>query len=214
MPKQTLVQLLAACTASNESEDWREFDRRVRRRLAAGVNRASRRSGLGARPEWVEEMIQEIYYRLLDRDCRNLRSCRGTRDGEVGSYLARVAESITIDCLRAAAAEKRGGDLIVDIAPGDERSPVDLVRDRAPSPEDRILTRERRHALARHCRQVVRPQLARRDLEIFYLAMFEGLDSKEICARLGRGLTPTGVDSVVHRMRKRLRARGFHIPRR
>ena len=214
MSKQSLVQLLAACAADNDSNHWREFDRRIRRRLAAGVNRASRRSGVGANPDWVEEMIQEVYCRLLDRDCRILRSCRGSIDGEVASYLTRVAESITIDRMRADAAAKRGRDLIVDLPADDDRPTAELVRDRSPSPEDRILTRERRRVLARHCREVVRPRLARRDLTIFYLALFEGVGSREICQRLGQGLTPTGVDSVVHRIRRRLEKRGFSIPRR
>jgi len=53
-----------------------------------------------------------------------------------------------------------------------------------------------------------------RDLNVLYLAFFEGHSSREICRRLGGGLTPSCVDSMVHRLKHRLAAFGLQLPKR
>jgi len=54
----------------------------------------------------------------------------------------------------------------------------------------------------------------RRDLSVLFLAYCRGLSSREIARRLGGGLTAARVDSLIHRVRRRLARGGIEIPRR
>ena len=82
------------------------------------------------------------------------------------------------------------------------------------SPEERVLRRERQRIFLKRCRASLGPRSPERDLRVLYLAFLEGLSSREISRRMGRGTTPSCVDSLVHRVRKRLARGGLSIPHR
>ena len=58
------------------------------------------------------------------------------------------------------------------------------------------------------------PVTTRRDLQILYLAFFEGLSSRQVAAVVGRGLNSNSVDSVIYRVKRRLARAGVRLPRR
>jgi len=208
------VELLRLCAAGSDSGAWEEFVRRFGFRLEAGVRRALRRVGARLRRDELEDYLQEVYCRLLEQEARSLRLCRGGEEGSVGAYLGRVAETVVIDRIRASAAQKRGRDRLVHTPPDAECDPMQRVEDSGPSPEERLLARERRLLFLIGCRRAAGPRHPHRDFHVLRLAFLEGLSSREICRRMGKGLTPASVDSVVHRARRRLERDGLSIPRR
>jgi RNA polymerase sigma factor (sigma-70 family) len=161
-----------------------------------------------------QDLLQEVYFRLLEKQGQRLRRCRAQGQQAVGAYLSRIAESVVIDHLRAEAATKRGRGRVVSDAGDGELGPFERAPDRGPSPEERVLLREKRRLFARHCRDAVGPRHATRDLRVLYLAFFEGWTSGEISGRLGGGLTPSSVDSLLHRLKRRLARAGLQVPRR
>jgi DNA-directed RNA polymerase specialized sigma24 family protein len=191
-------ELLNRCALAGEAEDWEEFVERYRHRLTAGIRRALRRAGAMAAREEQEDLLQNVYCRLLEESGRTLRRCRGGGDRAVGAYLARIAESVTIDHLRAVGAAKRGRHRMVHF-----RSDPWL-----------LLRRERWQVFLGRCRAAVGTRSPRRDLTVLHLALFEGLSSREISERLGGGLRPTSVDSLIFRLRQRLSRAGVALPRR
>jgi RNA polymerase sigma factor (sigma-70 family) len=207
-------ELVHRCGVSNDDELWQEFVDRFGGRLMLGVVRAMRRYGARLSRDDREDLVQDVYCRLLQKRSRGLRSCRGKGEQQVAAYLARVAESVVVDKLRADAAAKRGRTLLIErIGERDaERSLRVAIADH--SPEERLLAQERRRRFLVHCRAAVGRRKRERNLQILYLALLEGCSSKEICHRLGEGLTPTGVDSMMHRLRKKLADRGLRVPRR
>ena len=90
---------------------------------------------------------------------------------------------------------------------------TDRAVDRSPSPEEWVISRERRRFFLERCRDAVGRRSVR-DLNVLYLAFFEGHSSREICHRLGGGLTPSCVDSMVHRLKQRLADFDLQLPRR
>lgn len=214
MPDYDAFDLLRRCAAHRDSRLWEEFLVRFSGRLRAGVRRGLRRAGLDGRSGDLDDIVQEVYCKLLDRGGRNLRRCRGGGEREVGAYLGRVAETVAIDHLRAARASKRGRARLVSSGPRPGQGIVERALDPGLSPEERLLGRERRRMFLATCLAAAGRHSRRRDCRIFLLAVFRGLTSREISERLGRGMSPSGVDSLVSRMRKRLRARGLTIPRR
>ncbi|MGB3561647.1 MAG: sigma-70 family RNA polymerase sigma factor [Thermoanaerobaculia bacterium] len=207
-------ELLNRCARAGEEEDWEEFVERYRHRLTAGIRRALRRAGTVVVREDQEDLLQNVYCRLLEQSGRSLRRCQGGCDQAVGAYLARIAESVTIDHLRALGAAKRGRHRLVNVRSDPWGDPLTRAVDPRPSPEERLLRRERWQIFLGRCRAVVGTQSPRRDLTVLHLALYEGLSSREISERLGGGLRPTSVDSLIFRLRRRLSRAGLPLPRR
>ena len=206
------VELVRRMAASGDHQSWREFIDRAGRRLVARVRRSLRRVGSPVGEELVEELLQEVYCRLLERGRRLLRSFRGVTEGEVMTYLGKVVDSVVIDHLRAAGAAKRGQDR--QVAANALGGCFELLADPGRSPEEALLARERRSLFLSRCRQVVGGRAARRQLRIVELALLEGWSSREIAAAAGTGLVASSVDSLVYRVRRRLAEEGLRLPRR
>ena len=213
MADHEIDDLLARCASSFESDPWREFVRRFEDRLTGGIDRAVRRFGVRLSPEEREDLVQDAYYRLLDKQALGLRRCRARRESEISAYLGRIGERVVVDHLRAGAALKRGRRLLVDRLMGYQEDLTDRAVDRSPSPEEWVISRERRRFFLERCRDAVGRRSVR-DLNVLYLAFFEGHSSREICHRLGGGLTPSCVDSMVHRLKQRLADFDLQLPRR
>jgi DNA-directed RNA polymerase specialized sigma24 family protein len=206
-----VCQLIEECAASRRDEPWRELLERFTEAIEKGVSRGLRRCGRGAAGHDREDLRQEVYCKLLEHDARALRQCRGCTEQEVRAYLARIAERVVRDAVRATMAEKRGGGLLRECGAGETLSHLACSR---PSPERCAERAEAGRRFLAGCRAVLGRRAAGRELTILYLAVIEDWSSPEICRRLGAGLTPGRVDSLVHRSRRRLAAHGVVVPRR
>jgi RNA polymerase sigma factor (sigma-70 family) len=178
-------------------------------RLAAKARWSLQQFGVAPRADQVEEVVQEVYCRLLDDGGRRLRACRAESEGQAVSYLSRVVERVVIDQVRKRLAAKRGGGRTVPLGPEERR----LLADPAGNPEDRLLAAERRRLVLAQWRHIGNEMQGQRNLRILRLALIEGWSSREIARSLGK-LAPSSVDSVVHRLRCRLSDEGLALPRR
>jgi RNA polymerase sigma factor (sigma-70 family) len=206
--------LIRRCATERDAETWQEFQERFSRPLAMGVRRTLLRFDARIGDDEHQDLLQETYCRLLEGQGRRLRSCRGEVEGAISAYLGRVAESVVVDFLRGRNAAKRGGGVVVDLHRGTGTELADRMIDPRRTPEEKLLLRERRARFLARCGKLVGKRSPERDLQVFYLALFEGWTSREICQRMGQGLKPSTVDSLIHRLRKRFTALGIDIPRR
>jgi len=185
---------------------WDELVRRfgapLQRMAAEALGR------VGQRPERhrVEDLVQDVYIRLLAGG-RGFDPHR-RRGPQVLAYLRRVVRSAAIDGVRAAgAAKRRAGDWLPSAA-------ADLI-DPGPDPEQRLLARDRRRRLLARCRAAAgRGPGAARDTRLLALTVLGGWTSREIAAASGGRLRASTVDASVCRMRRRLAASGVRLPRR
>lgn len=211
MQTQTARDHLRQCAHGAEPAAWESFVERYGPTIEAGVRRALRRSaarrGHGPdRAAQLEDLVQECYCRLLEGGGRRLAEFRGLTEPEARAWLLRVAERSTRDRLRSARAEKRGGARTA--APWRE---VDRLRDRSGSPERRAIGRQE---LARFRRRLRRLSRTPRDERILRLVFLGGLTSREVARLSGGALSPSTIDTVVHRFRERLAAEGIAVARR
>ena len=214
MNQDEIEELLRRCAAGGDEAAWREFLRRFGPALDAGVRRVARQAGLAGDSASREELLQEVYCRLLENRGRILLDCRGDTAPAVAAYLRRVAASAAVDRLRLLAAVKRGRHLQVRLRNLDRGRWGGSFIAESPGPEARLLARERRRRAFARCRRLVGGRTPRRDVSVLFLAYCRGLSSREIARRLGGGMTPARVDSLMHRVRRRLASRGIRIPRR
>ena len=200
-------ELLDRCAQGPDAAAWVELVERYGASIGSGVRRALRRAGRPSNdPDRVEDLVQECYCRLLEGGGRRLASFRGTGEAELRSWLGRLADRLTQDRLRAEAAEKRGRRCMTSSSAALDRVPVP---DPSACPERSLVTRERLGLLARRWRRFARDEVEAR---IVRLVFFGGLTSTEAARASGRALSPSSVDSVVYRFRRRLAAEGLPVP--
>ena len=192
---------------------WGDLVRRYGPHLRARLGRTLLRGGWRPLPERIDELVQEVYCHLLAAGGRRLGAFRGDSRAQLEAYLGRVAERIALDELRAVRSAKRDGRCLARTG---SLVPEALERtvDPAVSPLDRLLVEERRRQFTAACRRLAVRRTGRRDAHIARLALLEGWTSREIARVLGGRLRPSSIDSVLHRLKRRLAAEGVDLPRR
>jgi RNA polymerase sigma factor (sigma-70 family) len=214
MKDSRVVELFRACAGGGRDERaWAELVRRFEPRLRSGIARVLRRLEQPASAEVVDDLVQDVYCRLLERAGAG-SPFRGESEGEVLVYLQRVCESVVVDALRGRFTRKRGGGArFVDVA-ADGGSLAEVVADGGATPEARCLHRELRTQLLDGCRRLLDGPARERNLTIFELAVLDGWTSREIAQAFDWGLRAGSIDSVVHRQRRKLRRHGLEAPAR
>ncbi len=103
------LTIVRECTHGDAEPAWRRFvetfDRQIRGNIVQTLLRLDRR----AYTDTVDELVQEVYCRLLDKNRRALRSCRAQSDSSFRGYLACLCANLVVDHLRSRSAQKRGG---------------------------------------------------------------------------------------------------------
>lgn len=206
------ADLFRRCAAGGCDRAWREFVERFHGRLSHAVRRTLLRLGGDApHEERVDDLVQEVYCRLLSEGRRRQRF-RGATEGQLMTYLQRVVASVVIDARREALAEKRAGGLRVTWQ--EWRLPPEAAVVADESPEERLLAEERRLGLLAICRDALGRQANATTARIARLALLEGWSSREIAERLDGRMGVAGIDSLIYRLRRRLAGRGIDLPRR
>jgi RNA polymerase sigma factor (sigma-70 family) len=195
---------------------WEELVGRYGATLEGQVRRSLHNAGFSLAPEQVEERVQEVYCRLVKGGSGRLRLLRRWSERQVVAYLARIAERVVVDELRAKAAIKRGG-LRVAFA-GCLGRLADRIADPRGNPEEQYMLAEGRRLLLERCRRLAQSMIWRHDrercLRVLRLALLEGWSSREIARAEGGKLAPSSVDTLVHRARRRLARSGLQVPNR
>ncbi len=164
------------------------------------------------RREQVDDLVQEVWCRLLAGDRRALLRYRGDTDASALCYVRRVATTVVLDALRLHWTRKRR---LLGVISLDETDPALTAGwDRSGCPERRLMARERLGQLLALCRELLGPRPGRERLTIARLGLLEGRRSREIAAELGGRWTVRGIDSLLFRLRRGLERHGVRPPRR
>jgi RNA polymerase sigma factor (sigma-70 family) len=189
---------LAARCASGDGGAWSELVARHDRRIALVLLRTVGRQGEADLPD----LRQEVYARLLARDGAALRTLRAERPGALSSFLAQVALRVALDHARARRARP--------LATVAEDEVLELPAP-AGSPEEQASDREARARLSEALQSVCDGANASRDLMVLRAHFDDGLSPAAI-ARMGCGLSPKGVETLLRRARTRIEARFAEAP--
>lgn len=211
--------LAGLCRSSSTSSSfkpeaaWEQLVSRYGPALRARVGGVLRRSGVRPYRDHVEEIVQEVYCRLLAGGGRRLRRCWATSETQVGAFLGRVAERVALDQLRAARAQKRGGALAAGQGASGPWSPWgggwddplydrhERAADPRANPEELMLSRERLRLFLERCGALAGRRDFRRNARILALAA-AGMSSGEIARALGGLLTARSIDGLLPRVRR------------
>ena len=200
-PHLTDCDLLKRCVSRLHEEDWREFTRRYGPLIRAWVRRILARHRERLSAEEVEERVQDVYLQLL---ATAGRSFRGRTDDELRRYLERVIWNLLSDHRRRL---ERRATVRASATPR-------WMTPKMPSPERSAMARQQLAQFLDCCRQVANGFEAELKVRVLQLAFLHGCSSREIARLLAGVVTPTQVDNMIFRLRRRLAREGFEVPRR
>lgn len=206
--------------AAPEDSLWPEFVARFQSRIRLAVLRsfrteALRNPGLDTGPphESVVDLTQDVFVKLLDSERRALSRFRGKSEHSIYTYLSAIAVNLVRDHFKRLRAQKSPK------ATTSLQNTVQQQEDEAdgPSYEQALMSegtgperfvasqelRERMVAAVAECS----PQSATvpRDRLIFQLYFIEGLTVGEIARIPSVGLSASGIEKCVRRIREALR---------
>jgi RNA polymerase sigma factor (sigma-70 family) len=158
----------------------------------------------------AEDLVQDVYKRLIEDDCRALKQFSGSSENSFCAYLAMIAVNVVRDHFREARAQKRPKISFSLDQLLDEQRDAPLLRDavsqldgRPLGPGGSSLTVEE---VERALRAVLSGDNRDRDLLIFQLRYYEGLTLEEIRDAMKLKLSTVSVGSVLNRTATKLRA--------
>jgi RNA polymerase sigma-70 factor (ECF subfamily) len=193
-------RLLEVCLDGAYPDAWNEFVRRFQPVVAAGVGRVARQYGL-ATPALIEDLVQDVYLRLCKNRCSVLREFRSENPDSLYSFLKVIAANTARDHCKATLALKSGGGKVTAMPTGmEEWKATHLTRDAA---DWRLLWSDVDSILS----QAGGGGDARRDKTIFGLYYRQGWSARDISLIPAIGLTQKGVEIVLNRLVKFVRAR-------
>lgn len=174
-----------------------------------------------AEPRWddVEELVQEVYCRLLENRRHRLINFRGDSEKALRTFLAKVVRTVVVNHMRYRRAARRYNDRSERDLLYSHRAdkhlwepPLDQVPCLSRSPECRAQAAQQRDQLRDGCRRNLGRRSWRRDADILCRALLDGWRSRDIAPEVC--LSPSAVDSALGRARRRLEAAGFQLPER
>ena len=204
--------LLRRCLLWRRDEDWREFTRRLGTVIRTMCTRTLTRHRRRLTVEEIDEHVQEVYLRLL---AGGGESFRGHTEEELRRYLGRLIWNLVADRKRR---DERlaAREAAVPRDPGQE---AHWMWSPPPSPERHVIARQGLRVFLESCRRAACGYQTELKLRVIHLAFLDGCSSREIARRLSREtaaarLTPSQVDSMIFRLRRRLAHVGIEVPRR
>jgi len=187
--------LFGACAGSASAEAWSEFIRRYGDLIARTVWRVARRCD-DATPEVIEDLVQETYLKLCQKNGQPLREWRGQHEKADYGFIKVFTANVVLDHYRATNAQSRGNAATVSLS-----TVEDTVAGNS-QPERGLVLREIDDCLERNSEG----RFPDRDRWVFSLHYRYGSSAQAISKIPEIGLTPEGVESLLVRLRRILRS--------
>jgi DNA-directed RNA polymerase specialized sigma24 family protein len=188
-----------------DRELWRQFQERFQGLIFMYLMRSLRlRSIQEDVAGIVPDLAQEVYLRLVQNEGRVLRLFKGTTEFSVRAFLAKIAASVVGDHQRSAASDRRSAHIIpIEWAKAAEfsgKKPVDMPEFDSSRLSSILSWIDMERVVEREPDQ----KNARRNALIFQLHYISGFEAGEIASFPGFGLTRSGVQTILARLRKRI----------
>ena len=197
--------LFDRCLTGRDGGAWQEFVDRYDWQVRSAVRLTAMRCGVPLVGADLDEMVQELYCRLL---AARSEGFRGRSEPELWKYLNQAIYSLVVDRRRALHTQKRRG-IRMRVAAGTS----DVPEPRA-DPEEHLLGKERRKLFFQRCLEIARCDRVVVELRALKMALLEGWSSREIAGRLDGGLNAKQIDHLVQKLRRHLAKDGILLPRR
>ncbi len=206
----SLRNLLEKCCTGDpvRNSGWHEFECRFGRHLVRYIvhelKALSALTLVQQDVEFINELKQEVYCKLLRNDCKALRDFRGQTERAFFAYLHQITSRLARSHVKKELSRKR--DLTLDISLPFIKS---MAGDRTitNNTEDETKYRALQDYVLHILQQRYPSKNKKRDILIFKLRVFEEMSPEELLIHYDLGtLTRGGIDTIVHRIREWLQS--------
>lgn len=207
------MDLIRRCASSpGDGVLWQEFVRRFDDFLRLSAIKLLGISGHPGMRKWleiVEDIVQEVYVRLLKDQCKALNEFRGKKEEAIFPYLYSITGRVISNYFRARRAQKRSPvekslDETIYGDNGDYQLGTAILPGSLQMSEAELGLAELQDEINCLLDQILRGSNKSRDKLIFQLFYYDNLTSEEIAQIPGIELNPHGVEVVLSRIRRRL----------
>lgn len=198
--------------AGPDDPAWLEFLSRFERRVRLTIYRRFRveaqqnpGSDVDQSGETVRDLAQDVFLRLLDSQRKALASFKGRSENSIYTYLNTIAVNLVRDHFKKLRAQKTPPAAASLDAPvraaeesGEGRKIVDFVASDGAGPEQTAREKELHQKIAAAIRRTGFPK---RDRLVFRFYFLEGRTIEEVAACRSVGLSASGVEKCIRRLR-------------
>jgi len=177
---------------SGDPTAWNEFVERYRRLIYSAIHRSNERFGAGWDEITMEEVFEDVLYKLLRENGRALAAWQGRCRLETWVY--RIVRNACVDRLRKTSRRNA------------REVPTERDSDRGERPAPRTLEDGPRRDLRISLEQAIANSLETREAIAVRLIYFEGYTYREVAERLGT--TIGAMSGLVYRALQKLKADG------
>jgi DNA-directed RNA polymerase specialized sigma24 family protein len=196
---EELVRLLLATRDEDlRAELWVEFWRRFQPVIARTIRRRILRYTRWVDPDWVDNLVQETFLKILKDDCKALRKFEFRHENALPCLLKVMAANVVEDDIRKKNSDKVGGGQEPEDIDNLPQSPSDRSRG-VQSMLNNLRMNEIENCLQRRKSE---PNFVR-DHKIFWLYFRDGFTANEISELPDIGFKSVkGVESALLRLSK------------
>ncbi|MGD0786715.1 MAG: sigma-70 family RNA polymerase sigma factor [Terracidiphilus sp.] len=191
----SMNDLARVCARSADAAEWEEFVRRSTPLASLVALRISRLWLSAPSPATVDDIVQEVFLKLCERERRILRDFEPRGEDSFLGLLRLVSASVANDYFRRQYSAKRGGKVVT----------MPLLEDAAqlPAATTQPAARMAQSALLAQLDRKLRSApkvIGERDRAFFWLYYRQGFTAEEIAGLAATGLTAKGVESALRRV--------------
>jgi RNA polymerase sigma factor (sigma-70 family) len=208
----TKLVKLCAKEPSNQ-QAWTEFHARFHEHIRLTSARECCRKNLNA-ASLLDDLVQNVYLRLVQKNCKALWDYEGRSDNAIYKYLAVIAHSAVGEYWTRIRAQKRYAKEVSLEVPvsgfPDEGEPFrlsDTIRNPDPDPDDALIRESERQEIEQRLDEILPEKSKDRDKFIFKLHFYKDFSPAQIAEQCGIPLSEKRIGNIITDIKKRLAAR-------
>ncbi|MGH7596559.1 MAG: sigma-70 family RNA polymerase sigma factor [bacterium] len=212
------TELIELCAEAPRNEQgWMEFCARFDGHIRLMILRACREKNFYKdKPQFeeiFEDLVQEVYFKLVQKNCKALREFKAPAENAIYGYLAIIARNVVRGHFTKEGAKKRQARLISLEAPvaasseDGELRVIDTIPTPEPGPEASFDLEGQKQDIEDLLDKMLTGKSKVRDKLIFKLYCFEKFLPEQISAHCGIGLSPKRIINIISGIKKRLAVR-------
>ncbi len=186
----SIRDLLQLCLDSGGEDAWCDFLSRIQGPIAAVI---SRTLGTRSQPSTVDDLVQNIWVKLFDKDRAALRGIKNEHENAIFAYVRRAAVNMALDHIRSLVPDVSLDELVA-FEPTNAKW-ADVFKDLRRDEVDRCL------------KTLSSDPNFERDYVIFWLYYEQGYSAREISELPSINLGESGVEGVLLRLTRYVKAK-------
>lgn len=212
----TNTELVKLCAQEpGNRKVWVEFYSRFDERIWLAIYRECREKGFTENRsqfhQTVQDLVQDVYLRLVDKNCKALRDFIGVSENSIFTYLGIIAKNVVRNYLTKKGAQKRLSieksidEVILISEESGEVFIKDVLKSTYIGAEEEFKPEICKEQIEDILDEFLKGKASARNKLIFKLHFYEGFSPEEITKQFGVKISSKRVRNLISEIKKKLR---------